>query len=211
MKIISFKLCPFVQRVIALLEAKNLQYDTKFIDLKNKPDWFLSISPNGQVPILITDKDTALFESDAIVEYIEEAYPALQPCISLEQKALNRAWSHLATKSYSFLSGILFTSDEKTIIDNKEKLDKSLDLIEKHMNRVPFFCGNEISLVDIAWLPLFHRIDIITRNTQHDMISDRPKIKKWLKAILGTGLASSSVAPDFEEIFIESRLQKFKI
>lgn len=40
-KIISFKICPFVQRVTALLEAKQLPYEIEYISLKNKPQWFL--------------------------------------------------------------------------------------------------------------------------------------------------------------------------
>ena len=66
MKIVSFKICPFVQRVTALLEAKTIDYELEFIDLKNKPQWFLDISPHGQVPVLITDHGMPLFESDAI-------------------------------------------------------------------------------------------------------------------------------------------------
>ena len=55
MKIVSFKICPFVQRVTALLEAKGAGYDVEHIDISNKPRWFLNISPNGQVPVLMTD------------------------------------------------------------------------------------------------------------------------------------------------------------
>ena len=91
MKIISLKICPFVQRITAILETKNIKYDIEFISLKNKPQWFLDISPNGQVPVLILDNKEILFESDAIAEYIDEAYPALEPNISLVQKAKNRA------------------------------------------------------------------------------------------------------------------------
>ena len=35
------------------------------------------MSPTGQVPMLITEAGEALFESDAIVEYIEEVTPPL--------------------------------------------------------------------------------------------------------------------------------------
>jgi glutathione S-transferase len=34
-KIISFKVCPFVQRVTALLEAKNVSFEVEFIDMEN--------------------------------------------------------------------------------------------------------------------------------------------------------------------------------
>ncbi|WP_236701358.1 glutathione S-transferase family protein [Thalassomonas viridans] len=67
-KIISFKICPFVQRVTALLEAKEVAYEIDYIDLSNKPQWFLDLSPTGQVPVLLTESGEALFESDAIIE-----------------------------------------------------------------------------------------------------------------------------------------------
>ena len=70
-KIVSFKICPFVQRVTALLEAKGLDYKVEYISLSDKPQWFLDISPNGQVPVMVTEGGVALFESEAIVEYIE--------------------------------------------------------------------------------------------------------------------------------------------
>lgn len=54
-KVVSFKICPFVQRVTALLEAKHIPYEIEFISLSDKPQWFLDISPNAQVPVLITE------------------------------------------------------------------------------------------------------------------------------------------------------------
>lgn len=201
MKIVSFKICPFVQRVTALLEAKNIDYKLEFISLSDKPQWFLDISPNGQVPVLITDKGKALFESDAIVEYIEEAFPALQPELSLEDKATNRAWSYLASKNYLVQCSAQRSPNEKVLMERSQKLGHAFDKIEKQLGDTPFFAGETISLVDIAWLTILHRADIIQRRSGYDFIGNRPKLKKWQKQLLGTGLAEKSVAPDFEEAF----------
>ena len=43
MKIVSFKICPFVQRVTALLETKGVDYEIEYIDLSNKPQWFVTV------------------------------------------------------------------------------------------------------------------------------------------------------------------------
>jgi glutathione S-transferase len=99
-KVVSSTICPFVQRVTALLEQKKIPYGIEYISLLDKPDWFIRISPNAQVPILVTESGAALFESDAIVEYLEEAYPALQPSADAEMRAMHRAWSYLATRNY---------------------------------------------------------------------------------------------------------------
>ena len=201
MKIISFKICPFVQRVTALLEAKNIPYEIEFIKLSNKPNWFLEISPNGQVPVLITDNGKALFESEAIVEYLEEAYPALQPNISLEDKAYNRAWSYLASKNYLVQCSAQRSLNEDILKERSEKLDKAFDKMEKQLGDPPFFSGEKLGIVDIAWLPLLHRADIIQRNSCYDFIGDRPKLKRWQKNLLNTGLAEKSVSGDFEDEF----------
>lgn len=201
MKVVSSKICPFVQRVTALLEAKGIEYDIEFIDLRKKPQWFLEISPHGQVPVLMTDSGEALFESDAIVEYLEEAYPALQPGISLETKAKNRAWSYLATKSYLVQCRAQRSPDEDALEERGRKLGEVFDKMEGQLGETPYFGGHSVGMVDIAWLTLLHRAYVIERKARYDFIGNRPKLKKWQQQLLGTGLAEKSVPPDFEEAF----------
>lgn len=201
MKVISFKICPFVQRVTALLEAKNIDYQVEFISLSNKPQWFLDISPNGQVPVLITDSGKALFESDAIVEYLEEVYPPLQPDVSAEDRAIHRAWSYLASKNYLVQCGAQRSPDENMLEERSAKLGKAFDRIEKQLGDTAFFDSESIGMVDIAWLTLLHRADIIERRTGYDFIGERPRLKRWQTQILQTGLAEKSVAADFEDVF----------
>tara|TARA_Y100001936_G_scaffold66076_1_gene64972 strand:- start:4804 stop:5505 length:702 start_codon:yes stop_codon:yes gene_type:complete len=203
MKIVSFKICPFVQRVTALLEAKNIPYEIEFISLSDKPQWFLDISPNGQVPVLITDEGRALFESDAIVEYLEEAYPPLQDGLAPEDKATNRAWSYLASKNYLVQCSAQRSPDADVLKESSENLGKAFDRIERQLDDTKFFAGDDINMVDIAWLPLLHRADIIQRRSCYDFIGDRPKLKAWQKNLLATGLAEKSVPEDFEELFAE--------
>ncbi|MGI9380444.1 MAG: glutathione S-transferase family protein [Methyloligellaceae bacterium] len=201
MKIVSFKICPFVQRVTALLEAKKIPYEIEYISLSDKPQWFLDISPNGQVPILITDNGEALFESDAIVEYIEEAYPALQPDISLETKAKNRAWSYLASKNYLIQCSAQRSPSQEILNERSEKLGKAFDRIEKQLGESLYFSGDSIGTVDIAWLPLLHRASIIEKHSSYDFLGDRPKLKAWQNNLLRDELAEKSVAPDFVDAF----------
>ena len=201
MKVISSKICPFVQRVTALLEAKSLSYDVDYIGLRHKPQWFLDISPHGQVPVLITDGGQALFESDAIAEYIEEAFPPVQPGLSLEQKAVNRAWSYLASKNYLVQCSAQRSSNEDILRQRSEKLWKAFDRIEKQLSDTPYFGGDTIGMVDVAWLPLLHRANIIERHSGYDFIGCRPRLKRWQRVLLTDDLAAKSVAPDFEEAF----------
>ncbi len=197
MKIVSFKICPFVQRVTALLEAKGVEYDLEFISLSDKPQWFLDISPNAQVPLLITDEGEALFESDAIVEYIEEVYPPLHPNLTPVEKARERAWSYLATKHYLPQCGAQRSADQDILTERSQKLDKAFDTIEAQLGDTKFFAGDDIGMVDVAWLVLLHRACIIEQKSGYDFLGDRSKLKAWQNNIMRSGLPAKSVAPEF--------------
>ncbi|MAG98865.1 MAG: glutathione S-transferase family protein [Alphaproteobacteria bacterium] len=167
----------------------------------NKPPWFLDISPNGQVPVLITNNGKALFESEAIVEYLEEVFPPLQPALPPEDKASNRAWSYLASKNYLVQCVAQRSPDANTLKERSEKLGQAFDKIEDQLGDTPFFGGKAIGTVDVAWLALLHRAEIIKRRSGYDFVGDRPKLKNWQKNLLATGIAEKSVAPDFEDAF----------
>src|SRR5215217_8798089 len=76
LRLISHKLCPYVQRAAIVAQEKGIQFERVDIDLANKPDWFLAMSPTGKVPVLeVTDTDGSvhvLFESAVIAEYLDE-------------------------------------------------------------------------------------------------------------------------------------------
>lgn len=201
MKIVSFKICPFVHRVTALLAAKNIAYELEFINLSDKPQWFLDISPTGQVPVLITDGGDVLFESDAIVEYLDEAYPPLQPGLSPEDKAKNRAWGYLAAKNYLVQCSAQRSADSETLSARRGKLDQAFDRVENQLGDTPYFSGETVGNVDIAWLVLLQRACIIEKHSGYDFIGDRPKLKAWQHSLMRSGLAAKSVADGFEDDF----------
>ncbi len=205
-KIVSLKICPFVQRVTALLEAKKIVYQVEYISLKDKPQWFLDISTNGQVPLLITEDGIALFESEAIVEYINEISPPLELDLSPAQKALDRAWGYMATKQYLPQCGAMRSANEDTFCERMSKLSKPFSkaevaLSEKAFTKGHFFKGEGLSHVDIAWLPLLHRAKIIQERTGFDLFANKPKVQAWQNALAETGLYEASVDDDFELVF----------
>ncbi|KIC18808.1 glutathione S-transferase family protein [Leisingera sp. ANG-Vp] len=200
-RIISFKICPFVQRVTALLEAKGVAYAIDYISLSDKPQWFLDISPTGQVPLLVTEDGTALFESDAITEYVDEITAPLQPGLSPEQRALNRAWSYQASKHYLVQCSTMQSADKAVMDERMAKLSKAFDKAEKQLGEGPYFSGAELGNVDIAWLPLLHRAAIVQAHSGYDMLASYPKVQAWQQALLDTGIARKSVPEDFEQKF----------
>lgn len=200
-RIISFKICPFVQRVTALLEVKQVPYQIEYISLSDKPDWFLALSPTGQVPVLVTENGVPLFESDAIIEYIDEVSAPLQADLTPEQRALNRAWSHQASKHYLVQCSTMQSADKAIYDDRMAKLSKSFEKAEKQLGDGPYFSGQTLGNVDIAWLPLLHRAAIVSDHSGHDMLAAYPKVKAWQQALLKSGIPQKSVSGDFTARF----------
>ena len=68
---------PYAWRAQLALEHKALPYELKVLSFSagdtRKPE-FVALNPRHQVPVLV-DGDFTLYESNAIVEYIDEAYP----------------------------------------------------------------------------------------------------------------------------------------
>lgn len=89
--LVSFDLCPYVQRAAIVLAEKGIPFTRRDVDLADKPDWFSRISPLGKVPLLIVGDDV-LCESSVIVEFFEETTPKpLHPADPL-LRARHRAW-----------------------------------------------------------------------------------------------------------------------
>ena len=200
-KLISYKLCPFVQRVTASLEIRNIKYEIQYISLKEKPKWFINMSPTNQVPILLT-KNLVLFESSAISEYITDEYMELEKNISNEQKALDRAWSELATKNYMPQCGVMSVKTKNLFLELVKKLENLFIKTEqKLLKNTLFFKSNNLSNVDIAWLPFLHRTFLINKYTNYNFFKDFPKMQAWQDNIIKTDILKKTVARDFEQLF----------
>ena len=65
----------FARKIRILLAEKKLDYELKAVNLQNKPDDFLKISPIGKVPVFVEEDGTVIWDSTLIAEYLDETYP----------------------------------------------------------------------------------------------------------------------------------------
>ena len=154
LQLISHKLCPYVQRAVIALTEKGVPFERIDIDLANKPDWFLKISPLGKVPVLLVetaDGEVALFESNVICEYIEETQGGakLHPQDPL-QRAQHRAWMEFGSTILSELWGLETTGDPAVFETKRKAVAAKFAQVEKTLGAGPFFAGMDFSLVQIC-------------------------------------------------------------
>lgn len=51
----SYRRCPYAMRARMALKYADIQYEHREIELRNKPQSMLAISPKGTVPVLVAD------------------------------------------------------------------------------------------------------------------------------------------------------------
>ena len=198
LELISFKICPFVQRAVIVLLEKHINFDIAYIDIKHPPDWFLQISPFAKVPVLRVD-GKVLFESAVIVEYLDETHPpSLHPADPL-QKAENRAWIEFASNLNMEQYGMLIAKNQSDYEQKYQSVRKELLRLERELG--PYFNGKDLALVDAAFAPALMRFEIIERYYNFNLLDDCPKIQAWQEALLSRESVQNSVVPEFQALF----------
>ena len=111
----SHVLCPYVQRAAIVLAEKGVSFERLDIDLANKPEWFLKVSPLGKTPVLLVG-DEAICESAVICEYLEEtALPRLHPPNAL-QRAQHRSWMEFSSALLNLIGAFYNAVDETALV-----------------------------------------------------------------------------------------------
>jgi glutathione S-transferase len=194
---------------VILLRAKNIEFEVTHINLQDKPDWFLKISPHGKVPVLLVDDETPLFESNAIAEYLDEVVePRLHPADPIK-RAFNRAWTDFVPTFASGLSGIYYTKTREELEEGLKQAPAKLDKLEEAIGRErgndgPYFNGPELCLVDAAYAPFLQRFFLVEEKLGTGLLDDYPLVKAWAQALLANDCVKNSVAASFVDEFIAS-------
>src|SRR3954454_4100243 len=158
LKLISHKLCPYVQRAVIALTEKGVPFERIDIDLANKPDWFLKISPLGKTPVLVVG-DKAIFESAVILEYLEHTQaPPLHPAEPLT-RAEHRGWIEFGSAMLNDIAVFYAAKDEAAFNAKIAQLEQRIARLEERLVAAPWFDGEKFSLVDAVFGPVFRYFD----------------------------------------------------
>jgi glutathione S-transferase len=207
LKLISHKLCPYVQRAVIALTEKGVGFERIDIDLANKPDWFLAISPLGKTPVLQVG-DRAIFESAVILEYLEETEPKpLHPADPLT-RAEHRAWIEFGSTVLNDIAGFYAAQDEATFKAKTNQLEARFARLETRVAASPWFDGESFSLVDAVFAPAFRYFDVFDEIADFGILAGKPKLAQWRKALATRPSVRSAVSADYPALlraFIDRR------
>jgi len=201
-ELISTKTCPYVQRSRIALMEKEVDFVFTEVDLRNKPDWFLSISPYGKVPVL-KHNDKVIYESAVINEYLEEVFPkpSLMPKDPVD-RAFARIWiDYCNSQSMTANRSLLMCQDSSEQGTLRENLADNLLFIEneglaKTSGSGPFWFGSSITLTDITFLPLFQRLCATEHYRGFKIPDECERIRALIEAMRSRTSVNETSLPD---------------
>ena len=205
--LISLPTCPYVQRAVIALAEKEVPFDIVYVDLINKPDWFLALSPLGKVPVLKVERpgqeDAVVFESAVILEYIEETAGGapLHPSDPLE-RAQHRSWMEFGSALLGDMFAFGSAPDEAAYLKARDVLAGKLKRLEGVVSEGPFFAGEKFSYVDAVFGPVFRQLDVMDTAHQHGLFEGLPKLSRWREALARRPSVNGAVPADFNQQYL---------
>jgi glutathione S-transferase len=207
LKLISHKLCPYVQRAVIALAEKGVSFERIDIDLANKPDWFVAISPLGKTPMLQIG-NAAIFESAVILEYLEETQPKpLHPADPLK-RAEHRGWIEFGSAVLNDIASFYTAPDEVAFKAKTSQLEQRFARLESRVAASPWFDGEGFSLVDAVFGPVFRYFDVFDEIADFGVLAGKPKLARWRSSLAARPSVRSAVSADYPALlraFIDRR------
>jgi glutathione S-transferase len=169
-----------------VLREKGIGFDVHEVDLSDKSEEFLKVSPYGKVPVLRVN-GISLYESNIVNEYLEEVYgsPRLMP-EDPEERALVRSWMAFADdyffpSVYRVRMGLQRGYSEDEIQEAKERLDDALSRLEHQLEGGEYLVG-EYTLADIAHAGNFQRLRVLAKSGEVGL-EKYPKEMVWIERV----------------------------
>lgn len=204
---------PYAWRVWLALESKKLAYDLKaisFSDGDHKKPEFLALNPRHRVPVIVDD-DFVLYESSAVVEYLDEQYDSgikLFPGDARRRGRIRRLVreidDYFVGASDPLLEAVLFTKREdwnaEIISSARSKAAYEAARWEANLTG-DYLDGNELTAADFTLYPLVAlslRMDI--RKPDVDVAGIYgPKLHAWRKRIESLPYFEKTIPPHWKQ------------
>ncbi|CAB3238043.1 unnamed protein product [Arctia plantaginis] len=211
LRLFAMRFCPYAERTVLVLNAKNLQYDIVFINLDQKPEWIYNFSPKGTVPALEYEQNKGIFDSNIINVYLDEKYPD----VSLQaQDPLRRAQDKMIVEGFTGAQSAYYTAAFNSLAltpNMVETYHKSLEILQKEIESrgTKFLNGDSPGLVDYTLWPFLERFEALPLIGKTEFAIDKSKYEALVTYISAMKNAPAVkayyLAAETHAKFIESR------
>ena len=201
LELISHALCPFVHRAAIMLHEKGVPFDRRVVDLGDKPEWFLAISPRGKVPVLVAD-GVALFESAAICEFVDEMYPPRLVSAEPFERARQRAWVEVTNDLLAAQFKAFTAADPVEAERTRAVVDALLGRFEQAIT-AGVISKSAFGLIHVAVAPALHRFVVAAERLGVDFLARTPHLATLSRSLANRKSVAETVPEDFADQFVQ--------
>ncbi len=171
-----------------VLHEKALDFETYEVDLGNKSEEFLRVSPTGKVPVVLVDGDS-IYESNVVNQYLDEVTGG-PPLLPEDPKARAYARIWMASADDNFFPALFVASvgrergfSEERVSEALGKLKTALSKLDRRLDGRDYLAG-EFSLADIAHAGNFVRLRKLEE--RGDVAPENyPNVWTWMERLEG--------------------------
>jgi glutathione S-transferase len=126
-------ICPFCQRATLMLYEIGAAHARVELDFTDKPPWLLALSPEGKIPLLVVGQHS-IFESRAIVEYLNDTQGGKYLPADVKLRAIARSWCQNIEHLHDEVRRYFTAPTESAFAEAYGRIQGRLDLL---MTRCP--------------------------------------------------------------------------
>jgi glutathione S-transferase len=188
----SFRRCPYAIRARLAITYSGIPVEIREVQLKQKPEHMLAISPKGTVPVLQLPDGKVIDESLDIMHWaLAQNDPENWLDIGEDEEKLIR-WSDGEFKYFLDRYKYADRYPEFPASYYRKEGEKFLAELESNLNQNRYLSGSRFSLADAAILPFVRQFAAVDSNWF--VSSAYRQVNCWLTEILTTDLFISVMA-----------------
>ena len=174
------------------LKYAGLELEHREIDLRNKPQSMLLVSPKGTVPVLCVDGIVLEQSLDIMRWALAKSDP---DGWGLVDHAIAQTWIEKNDGPFKTLLDQYKYPNRFPSLKSEELLGKINELmlspLESALEATPYLLGNSMTWVDVAIFPFIRQFAMV-KPEQFDELPI-PSIKKWLAQLIESDLFHSAM------------------
>lgn len=140
-----------------MLGEKDITSEVVSIAEGQVDEELLQVNPSGSCPTLV-DRDLALYDTRVVLDYLDERYPhpPFMPIDPVSRARTRLALYRIEADWYSLLP--CFPHQARTVEEGRKALTEALVASNDVFAAMPYFFGEEYSILDATLAPLLWRL-----------------------------------------------------
>lgn len=188
------KICPYCQRVHILLEDASIKCNRVEIDFTAKPSLLDKLSPQGKIPILISN-GRSIFESSVILEFLNEHCGNRYLSPDMHERAAIRSLCSAVGRIHDDVRVYFTAKNEAEFNSAWKRITDGFSRVVEQGGDCVFF-GERLSMLGIYLAPLVILLQVLSEGPR-DFFGNASLSTKISQRILQTPVVMSTNDKDY--------------